>query len=114
MEKTKGSSWLAVPITAAIFSAVVALLVWASTSSTDRAIASARPLANAIEASIDANSLAPLSLRPLGVTSDGNASFFNGYRILYLPNGRHFTLGIVVNDDNIIKYDSQSRSWQER
>lgn len=113
MERHSRLPWLAVPLTAAALAVVVAYLVWASTSAADRAVASTRPLVNAIEASIDSDGIAPLCLHSLGTTSDGNASFYNGYRILYLPDGRHFTLGIVVSDDLILKYDSRNHSWQE-
>ncbi len=113
MGRASGLQWLAAPLTAAALAVVVAYLVWASTSSADRAVASTRPLVNAIESSIDSDGLAPLSLHSLGTTSDGNASFYNGYRILYFPDGRHFTLGIVVSDDLILKYDSRNHSWQD-
>ena len=113
MERHSRLPWLAVPLTAAALTVVVAYLVWASTSSADRAVASTRPLVNAIEAAIDSDGFAPLSLHDLGTTSDGNASFYNGHRILYIPDGRHFSLGIVVSDDLILKYDSRNRSWHD-
>ncbi len=84
-----------------------------ATSATERAVKECTPLLEAIKNETEAATHAPQSIIKYGVESYDGKLYYGGYRIIYAEKGKRFVLGVVIDDYNIARYDSDKGCWDE-
>lgn len=102
-----------VPIVAALLIGIVVYMICMATSATERAVKECTPLVEAIKAEAEATAHAPKSIMKYGAEEYDGKLYYGEYRIIYAEEGKRFVLAVVIDDYNIVRYDSSKGCWDE-